>query len=694
MTINSRIMFGKDISAKATADGRLVVANTEFKECEPVTKPFLNDAFGNDMTVAVTFSGTPTNMYDGGDDTIGTGWTVSTLSGDADDFIEESTDEAKTGTKSLDFSPAVNGRKLLYTAPERTNLLLWSEDFGSVWVNDGVTLTADNALAPDGTTTMDKLESVDSVADGIYQTFTPTADSNHTNSVYLKCDDAGSTRLFYQRPTTVYGANIIPDMTSNTAPSGVASADSELGASYQAWNAMTRNDYLYWYPARDPVTPPCWLQYQFDSAKIIAQYTLTHAYDADRMFKDWIFKGSNDGSTWVDLDTVTGETGWTTDEKRVYTFDNTTAYEYYRIACSANNGHHYTMIAEFEMMEPEIDFIESDTLEIAWTAGVPSVSSSTGSVDNVAFEDVGDDTWRVSYSTLEGVSSVETRFTVEPASVGDNGTGVWAWGAMIELGDTLTPYVKSEGTQGTSTEVLHDSFTALTGAIYLTGWSDAGSDKDVKLRFRLAGADVGDELDLSSYINVALFYDWQSFAIDLDDFNLTGTAVDEFVTHIVDVGAGPPPDGYMDVMQLEEAGEPLVYYMRPDVGSKLRIDKIRFTIADDLGWPTVTPYLPYDALMGEDALKVGIIMSEVKNNTVTNTVIFKQLSDFLTAGGNLVNWMSDGINSCIVFEIPYHRHNEFSGSPSQNYITLTVADDLRGLQILQAVAIGEVEIEA
>jgi len=410
------------------------------------------------------------------------------------------------------------------------------------------------------------------------------------------------------------------------------------------------------------------------------------------MCRDWTLSGSNNGSTWTVLDTRSGVTTWVAGERREYSFTNTTAYEYYRLDITANvdGAGALTEVREFELLGfPQAAY---DILEIDWTAGVPSESSKTGTVANVAFEDVGDDTWRVSYSTLEGSSPVETKFVIEPASAGANGTGVWAWGAMIELGDTLTPYVKSEGTQGTSSGVSHDSITALTGAIYLTGWSDAGSDKDVKLSFRLAGADVGDELDLSSYINVALFNDWQSFVINLDDFNLTGTTVDEFVTHIVDVGAGPPPDGYMDVMQLEEAGEPLVYYMRPDVGSNLRIEKIRFTIADDLGWSGGTPNLPYDALLAEDALDIGLIMSEVKNNTVTNTVVFKQLSDFLAAGGNLTNWMSDGTNSCIVLEIPYHRHNEFIGSPSQNYITLTVADDTSGLQILQAVAIGEVEV--
>jgi hypothetical protein len=57
----------------------------------------------------------------------------------------------------------------------------------------------------------------------------------------------------------------------------------------------------------------------------------------------WVLEGSNDGSTWDLLDTVTGQTGWTVSEVRNFTCDAaTTAYRYYRYTISANNGADHT----------------------------------------------------------------------------------------------------------------------------------------------------------------------------------------------------------------------------------------------------------------------------------------------------------------------------------------------------------------
>ncbi len=62
-------------------------------------------------------------------------------------------------------------------------------------------------------------------------------------------------------------------------------------------------------------------------------------YDsAGRSPKAWTFQGSNDGSNWTVLDTVTDQTGWSsTGEMREYSFQNGTAYQYYKYDCTALN---------------------------------------------------------------------------------------------------------------------------------------------------------------------------------------------------------------------------------------------------------------------------------------------------------------------------------------------------------------------
>ena len=55
------------------------------------------------------------------------------------------------------------------------------------------------------------------------------------------------------------------------------------------------------------------------------------------MMTGWTFAGSNNGSSWTTLDTETGIT-WTALQTQTWSFTNTTAYRYYRLTSSSNNG--------------------------------------------------------------------------------------------------------------------------------------------------------------------------------------------------------------------------------------------------------------------------------------------------------------------------------------------------------------------
>jgi hypothetical protein len=84
-----------------------------------------------------------------------------------------------------------------------------------------------------------------------------------------------------------------------------------------------------------------WLQYDFgaDSAQVIKRYTMVSAtLIPARDPKDWEFQGSNDGATWTTLDTQTNQTFQFRAYQRVFDIGNTTAYRYYRLNVTANNG--------------------------------------------------------------------------------------------------------------------------------------------------------------------------------------------------------------------------------------------------------------------------------------------------------------------------------------------------------------------
>ena len=91
-------------------------------------------------------------------------------------------------------------------------------------------------------------------------------------------------------------------------------------------------------------------------------------YDsAGRSPKAWTFLGSNDGRNWTVLDTVTDETGWSsTGEMRAYSFQNGTAYQYYKYDCTALNDE--VSLSRNSDNQPEAQVLQLWELEFLYRA--------------------------------------------------------------------------------------------------------------------------------------------------------------------------------------------------------------------------------------------------------------------------------------------------------------------------------------
>ncbi|THU34070.1 T9SS type A sorting domain-containing protein [Niastella caeni] len=96
-----------------------------------------------------------------------------------------------------------------------------------------------------------------------------------------------------------------------------------------------------------------WVQYQSTVAAIVTYYTITSANDVPtRDPSNWTLAGSNDGVNWTTIDTRAGETFATRFLKKTYLINNNmTAYSYYRLTITGNNGHTGTQFAEWELFE-------------------------------------------------------------------------------------------------------------------------------------------------------------------------------------------------------------------------------------------------------------------------------------------------------------------------------------------------------
>ncbi len=153
-----------------------------------------------------------------------------------------------------------------------------------------------------------------------------------------------------------YSDNLIPKMTQNTAPLGESKASTIYGNKYDSYNAFDKEFFSdsrsYWESSSDSM--PQWISYRFESSKIINKYTIKYLdwNDTSRAPKDWIFQGSNDEKTWVDLNTQFG-INFDVDEKKEFTFNNNNSYLIYRIYITDINGHSSegVTIDEIEMME-------------------------------------------------------------------------------------------------------------------------------------------------------------------------------------------------------------------------------------------------------------------------------------------------------------------------------------------------------
>jgi len=117
-----------------------------------------------------------------------------------------------------------------------------------------------------------------------------------------------------------------------------ATASTFFNGATTAAMAFDGDDTTIWHSTSDM---PCWIQGQMASAVVVNFCSIQiYTVSAARSPRDFTIQGSNDGSAWTTLDTRTSII-WALDEFKTFTFTNTTAYSYYRVSITANNGDNY-----------------------------------------------------------------------------------------------------------------------------------------------------------------------------------------------------------------------------------------------------------------------------------------------------------------------------------------------------------------
>jgi len=131
--------------------------------------------------------------------------------------------------------------------------------------------------------------------------------------------------------------HLTPKMTGNTSPYGTASASGGGTDAYRMFNRDKINEVTL------DGGSDGYIRYQSPGGarRVVDAYWLTTyptATSDNNYFTGWEIQGSNDGTTWVTLDSRTAETGWANSETRFYEFHNQAAFEYYQMAFTGGGG--------------------------------------------------------------------------------------------------------------------------------------------------------------------------------------------------------------------------------------------------------------------------------------------------------------------------------------------------------------------
>ncbi len=145
---------------------------------------------------------------------------------------------------------------------------------------------------------------------------------------------ANSTAKTTFKASTALTVKTIPAMTSNTAPSGVASASSIVSADYDAWKACDGTTGYWLTPSG--VTTNSWVEYDFSLPVYIHTAELKNhgTYPA----KDFRIECSSDDANWITALTGTQANNTTLQIRDVV---NAGKYRYWRVFCINNHSGTY-----------------------------------------------------------------------------------------------------------------------------------------------------------------------------------------------------------------------------------------------------------------------------------------------------------------------------------------------------------------
>ncbi|MBN3081418.1 discoidin domain-containing protein [Pectobacterium polaris] len=205
---------------------------------------------------------------------------------------------------------------------------------------------------------------------------------------------------------------LIPVMTANNSSVGyTVDSSSEYSTQYAAWTAFNGTLNRYWASKTVPtVANPHWLRITMAAPVLIDTYRITNEnLNAGPLSpKSWMFQGSNDGTTWNTLHTVSNDTRDGRGAVREYTFTNDTPYSSFRILITEQNAGPHVQIGEFEIFRSERLLINGS--DGKW------YSANNGILTSVPAPSVAEDFYETGFLS-SGVISESSLSGIQPVTI-------------------------------------------------------------------------------------------------------------------------------------------------------------------------------------------------------------------------------------------------------------------------------------
>jgi hypothetical protein len=178
-----------------------------------------------------------------------------------------------------------------------------------------------------------------------------SADDVYANNFTVTINGPYTVQTIRNTATLILLPNIAtPAMTSNNTPSGTVFFSGFSGVNFP-WNAFSQDGTATFWQSNTANTGT--LGYQFPSGKVIKRYCVKAITSSSPSIPTaWTFQGSNDGTTYTTLETVTAAGIPLGGNYTSGVLANTTSYTYYRINITAvTTLGTIPTIAELEMTE-------------------------------------------------------------------------------------------------------------------------------------------------------------------------------------------------------------------------------------------------------------------------------------------------------------------------------------------------------